>query len=412
MVAVITLVLVMVAVAFFTLMERKVLGYIHIRKGPNKPGPAGLLVPFADAVKIFLKEMSYPLLSNKTLFNTIAILIMLVPMILWFVNPIESFHTDPKVMCIFVVAIASIGVYGTLGAGWSSNSKYSLLGALRAVAQTISYEVSMTIIILTSVIFFFYDMTQEKSVSIWGWNFLITMMFAVSVLAEANRSPFDFAEGESELVSGFNTEYSSVLFVMVFLAEYMSILFMSFLCSMLFLASSIVELFAGGITISFFYIWARGTLPRFRYDQLMYLAWKVFLPMSLFILVLKTTMFSMWELWKLMWSKLSIFFSSMYVMIAWLISSIFLVGSILSLKTLSDKEKMSPFECGFEPYGVSRLPFCMKFFLVSIIFLVFDVEVTLILPMIFSSYQVMTFLIILIMGLFYEWMFGGLHWMV
>ena len=412
MVAVVTLVLVIVAVAFFTLMERKVLGYIHIRKGPNKPGPAGLLVPFADAVKLFLKEIRYPLLRNKTLFSTIAILIMLVPIILWFVNPIESFHTDPKVICIFVVAIARIGVYGTLGAGWRRNSKYRLLGALRAVAQTISYEVRITIIILTSVIFFFYDITQEKRVRIWGWNFLITMIFAVSVLAEANRSPFDFAEGERELVSGFNTEYRSVLFVIVFLAEYISILFISFLCRMLFLASSIVELFAGGITIGFFYIWARGTLPRFRYDQLIYLAWKVFLPISLFILVLKTTIFSMWELWKLIWRKLSIFFSRMYVIIACLISSIFLVGSVLSLKTLRDKEKISPFECGFEPYGVRRLPFCIKFFLVRIIFLVFDVEVTLILPIIFSSYQVITFLVILIIGLFYEWIFGGLHWIV
>lgn len=295
MVALITLILVIVAVAFFTLMERKVLGYIHLRKGPNKPGPAGLIVPFADAIKLFLKEIRYPLLSNKTLFNAIAILIMLVPIILWFVNPIKSFHTDPKIICIFIVAIARIGVYGTLGAGWRSNRKYSLLGALRAVAQTISYEVRITIIILTSVIFFYYDITQEKNLRIWGWNFLITLIFAVRVLAEANRSPFDFAEGERELVSGFNTEYRSVLFVMVFLAEYISIIFMSFLCRILFLASSIIELFLGGIIVRFFYIWARGTLPRFRYDQLIYLAWKVFLPISLFVLLIKTAIFSIWR---------------------------------------------------------------------------------------------------------------------
>ena len=187
--------------------------------------------------------------------------------------------------CVYIIAIASVGVYGTLGAGWSRNRKYRLLGALRAVAQTISYEVRMTLIILSAVLFFFFDMTQEKQLRAWGWLTAMTLIFVVAVLAEANRRPFDFAEGESELVSGFNTEYSSVLFVMVFLAEYIAIIFMSVLCSMLFLAASYVELLAGALAIGFIYVWARGTLPRFRYDQLMYLAWKVFLPIALFFLL-------------------------------------------------------------------------------------------------------------------------------
>lgn len=153
------------------------------------------------------------------------------------------------------------------------------------MAQTISYEVRITLIILGAVLFFFFDMTQEKQLSAWGWLTAMTLMFAVRVLAEANRSPFDFAEGESELVSGFNTEYSSVLFVMVFLAEYIAIIFISVLCSMLFLAARYAELLAGGLAVGFFYIWARGTLPRFRYDQLMYLAWKVFLPLALLLLL-------------------------------------------------------------------------------------------------------------------------------
>jgi len=179
---------------------------------------------------------------------------------------------DPKHICVYVIAIASISVYGTIGAGWRRNSKYRLLGAVRAVAQTIRYEVRITLIILSAVIFFYYDITVEKQMGAWGWMTMMTLLFAVRVLAEANRRPFDFAEGERELVSGFNTEYRSVLFVIVFLAEYIAILFISALCSSLFLASGYGELLAGATLVGFFYIWARGTLPRFRYDQLMYLA--------------------------------------------------------------------------------------------------------------------------------------------
>nr|AKS04148.1 NADH dehydrogenase subunit 1 [Parasagitta elegans] len=284
MVALITIILIMVGVAFFTLLERKVLGYIHLRKGPNKPGSAGVFVPFADAVKLFTKELNYPNLSNKFLFICVSILIMCVPMLLWYVMPLYSMSSELKLMMIFVIAVSSVGVYGTLGAGWSSNSKYSMMGSVRAVAQTISYEVSMTVVILLSVYYFYYDMSMYKQLSCVSWNCVAFLLFSVSVLAEANRSPFDFAEGESELVSGFNTEYSSVLFVIVFLAEYMSILFMSALCSMLFLSASYTEMICGLMLVAFFYVWARGTLPRFRYDQLMYVAWKVFLPISLLLL--------------------------------------------------------------------------------------------------------------------------------
>nr|AKS04417.1 NADH dehydrogenase subunit 1 [Parasagitta elegans] len=284
MVALITIILIMVGVAFFTLLERKVLGYIHLRKGPNKPGSAGVFVPFADAIKLFTKELNYPNLSNKFLFICVSILIMCVPMLLWYVMPLYSMSSELKLMMIFVIAVSSVGVYGTLGAGWSSNSKYSMMGSVRAVAQTISYEVSMTVVILLSVYYFYYDMSMYKQLSCVSWNWVAFLLFSVSVLAEANRSPFDFAEGESELVSGFNTEYSSVLFVIVFLAEYMSILFMSALCSMLFLSASYTEMISGLMFVGFFYVWARGTLPRFRYDQLMYTAWKVFLPISLLLL--------------------------------------------------------------------------------------------------------------------------------
>lgn len=158
------------------------------------------------------------------------------------------------------------------------------MGRVRAVAQTISYEISMTVVVLLSVYYFYYDMSIAKQLSCVRWNLIAFLLFSVRVLAEANRSPFDFAEGERELVSGFNTEFSSVLFVIVFLAEYISILFMSALCSILFLSARYVELIVGLVGIRFFYVWARGTLPRFRYDQLIYVAWKVFLPMSLTLL--------------------------------------------------------------------------------------------------------------------------------
>ena len=284
MVALITIVLIMVGVAFFTLLERKVLGYIHLRKGPNKPGTAGVFVPFADAIKLFTKELNYPNLRNKFLFICVSILIMCVPILLWYVMPLYSISSELKLMIIFVIAVRRVGVYGTLGAGWRRNRKYRIIGRVRAVAQTISYEVSITVVILLSVYYFYYDISIYKQLRCVRWNWVAFLLFRVSVLAEANRSPFDFAEGERELVSGFNTEYSSVLFVIVFLAEYMSILFIRALCSMLFLSARYTEIICGLMFVGFFYVWARGTLPRFRYDQLIYVAWKVFLPISLLLL--------------------------------------------------------------------------------------------------------------------------------
>merc|ERR1712130_954303 len=199
-------------------------------------------------------------------------MVMGVPMLLWFTAPSSSFAYDINPMIIIILAVASLGVYGTLGAGWRSNSKYRLLGAIRAVAQTISYEVSLTVIILGSVLYFYYDLGQEKSVGAVAWAAPLGLIILVRVLAEANRSPFDFAEGESELASGFNTEYARVLFVMLFLAEYISIIFISLLCSLVYFSAGYVDLLTYTLVVGFFYIWARGTLPRFRYDQLIYLA--------------------------------------------------------------------------------------------------------------------------------------------
>ena len=410
--SIIILVLVMISVAFFTLIERKVLGYIHIRKGPNKPGPIGLMVPFADAVKLFLKEIRYPMMSNRAPFIIVGVIIMIVPMTIWVSFPILANMAYHKLALIIIMAAARVGVYGTLGAGWRRNRKYSLLGAVRAVAQTISYEVRMSIILLSSMIFIMYDVSQKKIVRVGIWLTIILLLFSVSVLAESNRSPFDFAEGERELVRGFNTEYSSVIFVIIFLAEYIAIIFISILTSILFLITNFTEIIMFTGFIGFFYIWARGTLPRFRYDQLIYLAWKSFLPFSLIFLLIVILIFSKVRALKACRNKAKIIYISLYMVTSIIITLLLIFLIILTYKTLVDKEKSSPFECGFDPNNISRLPFCMKFFMVVVIFLVFDIEVALILPMLFSSLSVFSFILVLTVGAMYEWAYGGLNWLV
>lgn len=162
MVAIVTLISIMVAVAFFTLLERKVLGYIHMRKGPNKPRVLGVFVPFADAIKLFVKELNYPNMCNKFTFISVSVLIISVPILLWYINPINSIAADLKLMLLIIIAVRRVGVYGTLGAGWRRNRKFSIMGRVRAVAQTISYEVSMTVVVLLSVYFFYYDISINK----------------------------------------------------------------------------------------------------------------------------------------------------------------------------------------------------------------------------------------------------------
>ena len=408
----INLILIIIAVAFFTFIERKILGYIHIRKGPNKPRPLGITVPFADAVKLFNKEINLPFLSNYYLFLCIALIIIVIPIILWAIPTLPSSHSYHPLSIIIAIAIISPRVYGTLGAGWRRNRKYSLLGAVRATAQTISYEVRISVIILCSVVYIIYDLRQSKQIPVFTWFSIVFLIFSVSVLAEANRSPFDFAEGERELVRGFNTEYRSVLFVIVFLAEYMSIIFISMLAAVLFLSSSFTETILFTLVINCFYVWSRGTLPRFRYDQLIRLAWKCFLPISLSVLMYRIMGFSLCELWKFdpVWAK--IIYIIGYGVASIIIALIFLILSFITYKNIMDKEKSSPFECGFDPTGITRIPFCIKFFIVTVIFLIFDVEVALLLPILFSSYMIISFLIILLLGVLYEWGFGGLTWLI
>nr|YP_009441616.1 NADH dehydrogenase subunit 1 [Anopheles dirus]ANE11039.1 NADH dehydrogenase subunit 1 [Anopheles dirus] len=279
---------VMVGVAFLTLLERKVLGYIQIRKGPNKVGFNGLLQPFSDAVKLFTKEQTYPLLSNYISYYFSPVFSLFLSLLIWMCIPYLIKLYSFNLGVLFFLCCTSLGVYTVMIAGWSFNSNYALLGGLRAVAQTISYEVSLALILL-SFIFLIgnYNFLFFYNYQVYTWFivfcFPLGLVWLASCLAETNRTPFDFAEGESELVSGFNVEYSSGGFALIFLAEYSSILFMSMLFVVIFLGSDIYSfLFFLKLTfISFIFIWVRGTLPRFRYDKLMYLAWKSFLPLSL-----------------------------------------------------------------------------------------------------------------------------------
>nr|AVN67612.1 NADH dehydrogenase subunit 1 [Asiablatta kyotensis] len=299
----ILLICVMVGVAFLTLLERSVLGYIHIRKGPNKVGYIGILQPFSDAIKLFTKEQTFPLMSNYISYYFAPVFSLFLSLLIWMIIPYLSGLHSFELGLLFFLACTSLGVYTVMIAGWSSNSNYSLLGGLRAVAQTISYEVSLALILLSFVFLIgSYNLSLFFVFQEYVWFIFITfplaMVWFTSCLAETNRTPFDFAEGESELVSGFNVEYSSGGFALIFLAEYASILFMSMLFCILFLGADINSfIFYLKLSLmSFVFIWVRGTLPRFRYDKLMYLAWSSFLPMSLnyliFFLGVKIYLFS------------------------------------------------------------------------------------------------------------------------
>nr|YP_009727432.1 NADH dehydrogenase subunit 1 [Diamesus osculans]QIA46746.1 NADH dehydrogenase subunit 1 [Diamesus osculans] len=284
----ILIICVLVGVAFLTLLERKVLGYIQIRKGPNKVGFAGVPQPFSDAIKLFTKESVYPIMSNFNLYYISPVFNLFLSLLLWMCMPFFSVLINFNLGFLFFLCCSSLSVYTIMIAGWSSNSNYSLLGGLRSVAQTISYEVSLSLILLS---FLFLtsslNMLDMMKYQTYCWFLFLclplSMIWFVSSLAETNRTPFDFAEGESELVSGFNVEYSGGGFALIFLAEYASILFMSMLCCILFLGGDIYSwfFFLKLSFMSFLWIWVRGTLPRFRYDKLMYLAWKSFLPVSL-----------------------------------------------------------------------------------------------------------------------------------
>ena len=294
----ITYICVLLAVAFFTLLERKGLRYIQTRKGPNKVGIAGLPQPLADAAKLLTKEIAKPLMANYSPYFIAPVFSFILALLLWQLYPSLYSASYFKWGILFFLCVSGLNVYGTLLAGWSSNSKYALLGSLRAIAQTISYEVSIALTLLFPLFLvgtFRFLEIRELQRTIW-LSFLIlpvSFIWFVTCVAETNRAPFDFAEGESELVSGFNIEYGSAGFALIFLAEYANILIISLFSAILFFGGSEMFFFNRDVVFmlkvlffAFLFIWVRGRYPRFRYDLLIGLTWKGFLPAALSFLLL------------------------------------------------------------------------------------------------------------------------------
>nr|CAL37047.1 NADH dehydrogenase subunit 1 [Boa imperator] len=285
---------ILIAVAFLTLLERKILGYMQLRKGPNIVGPMGLLQPIADGIKLIMKEPTKPTMSSPILFTISPIMALTLALITWAPLPMPSQLTNMNLGLLFIMAMSSMFTYTVLWSGWSSNSKYPLMGAMRAVAQIISYEVTLGLIIMSMATMTggysmkTFTVTQEP---LWllmpSWP--LAMMWFTSTLAETNRSPFDLTEGESELVSGFNVEFSAGPFALLFLAEYTNILLMNTLSATMFMnpgttnppALFTMNLMTKTMLLTIMFLWVRASYPRFRYDQLMHLLWKQYLPLTM-----------------------------------------------------------------------------------------------------------------------------------
>jgi len=285
---------VLVNVAFVTLLERKILGFRQIRLGPAKVGFKGVLQPFSDAIKLFIKQFELNSNSNRYLFMIRPVIIFSVIFSLWLVVP--GIHSRSRFILSMVafIIILGIGVYPLLLSGWASNSKYAVIGSLRGVAQTISYEISLALIMISISIIclrFNFCSIEQRSKLLLILSPIIYVLWFVMIIAETNRTPFDFSEGESELVSGFNIEYASVGFVLIFLAEYARILLFSSLGVSLFLGRYLFSICSRILSIIITFVWVvlRSTFPRYRYDILINIAWKRYLPQRLAILILTSS---------------------------------------------------------------------------------------------------------------------------
>ena len=300
----------LIFIAYLTYFERKVIGYMQLRKGPNVVGPFGLFQPFADGIKLLTKETIVPSNSNKFLFILSPIITFTLALIAWAVIPIDNgiVLSNINVGIMYIVAVSSLSVYGIIMAGWASNSRYAFLGSLRSAAQMISYEVSIGLIIINILITvgslnLSEIVLAQKNVWYFLPHFPMFIVFFISTLAETNRAPFDLPEAEAELVAGYNVEYSSLSFGLFFLGEYGNMILMSSMTTILFLGGwlppvdneifnqipGFIWFFLKVSFLLFLFLWIRATLPRFRYDQLMRLGWKVFLPLSLFWVIITSS---------------------------------------------------------------------------------------------------------------------------
>lgn len=296
----------MIGVAYLTLAERKVIGYIQVRIGPNRVGPKGLLQPIADGIKLLLKEIIIPSGANKSLFIIAPIMSIMPALAAWAVVPFspDLVLANVDAGLLYIMAITSMGVYGVIIAGWASNSKYAFLGALRSAAQIVSYEIAMGFA-LVGVLMCAQSLNLSDIVKgqagggFWNWYFIplfpMFMVYLISGVAETNRAPFDVAEGESEIVAGFHVEYSGMAFAVFFLAEYANMILIATMTSLMFLGGwnppldvapfnllpGIFWLLLKVASVLFLFLWFRATFPRYRYDQIMRLGWKVFIPVTL-----------------------------------------------------------------------------------------------------------------------------------
>ena len=317
----------MLSVAYLTFAERKIIGYMQIRMGPNRVGPKGWLQPIADAIKLLVKEIIIPAGANKVLFVLAPILTIMPAMAAWAVIPFqpEVVLADINAGLLYVMAITSMGVYGVIIAGWASNSKYAFLGAMRSAAQIVAYEIAMgfalVCVLMVSQSLNLSDIVNQQArgyfahmgLNFLSWNWLplfpVMLVYFISGVAETNRAPFDVAEGESELVAGFHVEYSGMAFSVFFLAEYANMILVSALASIMFLGGwlSPVPFIPDGFPwlaikvafLLFCFLWFRATFPRYRYDQIMRLGWKIFIPLTLvWIVFVGAWMQTPWNIWK------------------------------------------------------------------------------------------------------------------